>query len=106
MYKCLVVIIFFISCNSPVSTDQTGADTNNNKTQTDRQIPPAQESYFNDRFKDVTITSISPGVFLVEGRARVFEAAFSWVVEDRHNEILHGHETTRCRCPGMGKIFI
>lgn len=42
--------------------------------------------------------------FTVEGEARVFEAAFSWVLEDGHNILAEGHEMTNAGAPEWGKF--
>lgn len=42
--------------------------------------------------------------FTVEGEARVFEAAFSWVLEDGHNLLAEGHEMTDAGAPEWGKF--
>jgi len=42
--------------------------------------------------------------FTVEGEARVFEAAFSWVLEDGHNLLAEGHEMTDAGAPEWGRF--
>lgn len=42
--------------------------------------------------------------FTVEGEARVFEAAFSWVLEDGHNLLAEGHEMTDAGAPAWGRF--
>jgi len=42
--------------------------------------------------------------FTVEGEARVFEAAFSWELEDGHNILAEGHEITDAGAPEWGKF--
>ncbi|SDD55350.1 Protein of unknown function [Paenibacillus sp. UNCCL117] len=48
-------------------------------------------------------TEAGPG-FKVEGEARVFEAAFSWTLEDGHHILAEGHETAKEGAPGWGRF--
>ncbi len=51
-------------------------------------------SYSNKRFKDVTVEKISRDSFLIRGKGQIFEANFSWVVEDGHEELKQGFQMT------------
>ena len=62
------------------------------------------KTFTNNAFRNVTIKEIKPGKFTVSGQARVFEAAFSWVIEDGMNEISEGHETTDAGAPAWGNF--
>lgn len=42
--------------------------------------------------------------FQVEGEARVFEAAFSWVLEDGHTILAEGHEMAEAGAPAWGSF--
>jgi hypothetical protein len=42
--------------------------------------------------------------FTVEGEARVFEAAFSWTLEDGHNILAEGHEMAESGAPEWGRF--
>jgi len=42
--------------------------------------------------------------FTVEGEARVFEAAFSWVLEDGHSILAEGHEMASAGAPEWGSF--
>ncbi|WP_051250422.1 Gmad2 immunoglobulin-like domain-containing protein [Paenibacillus harenae] len=42
--------------------------------------------------------------FTVEGEARVFEAAFSWTLEDGHNILAEGHEMADMGAPEWGRF--
>ena len=69
--------------------------------------PPATAPvavYANERFKDVTLERTGEHEFLVQGRAQIFEASFSWVVEDGHDELKQGHEMTDAGAPEWGKF--
>lgn len=46
-------------------------------------------------------TEVKPS-FLVEGEARVYEAAFSWQLEDGHNILAEGHEMAEIAGPDWG----
>jgi len=52
--------------------------------------PPAKKIYANARFKDVTVERTADHQFLIKGKAQVFEANISWVVEDGHDELKKG----------------
>jgi len=48
--------------------------------------------------------SIAGGTIKVRGQARVFEAAFSWRLEDGHNVLAEGHEMTDMGAPEWGNF--
>ncbi len=58
----------------------------------------------NDRFRNVTVTTVAEKEFRVQGEAQVFEANISWVIEDGHNVLKEGHETTSAGAPEWGKF--
>ncbi len=58
----------------------------------------------NDRFRNVTVTTIGEKEFRIQGEAQVFEANISWVIEDGHNVLKEGHETTSAGAPEWGKF--
>jgi hypothetical protein len=60
--------------------------------------------YSNERFKDVTVEKTGEHTFLVKGKGQIFEASFSWVVEDGHNELLKGFEMTDAGAPEWGNF--
>jgi len=72
------------------------------------QLPPKDTAkpkvYSNKRFKDVIVKKIGNHKFQITGKAQIFEAAFSWVVEDGHNEIKKGFEMTDAGAPAFGKF--
>lgn len=125
MYKIYYSLLFLIAgCSNPdkkISSNENKTDTLNNSSQPAIAIdsPPLPttdtilinttdtvliKEYSNERFKAVTVTKQSPGKYLVKGKARVFEAAFSWVVEDGHNELKSGHEMTDAGAPAWGNF--
>lgn len=105
----LIFACLLIACNGNVkNTDSHGDDSP--KTDTSR-IAPAEEgttnsssakTYENDRFRNVSIQKGNANEFIVEGEARVFEGTVSWVVEDGHNELMNGFETTDAGAPAWG----
>ncbi|SRR5258706_8371910 len=61
-------------------------------------------TYGNERFRDVTVTKTGDHIFLVKGQGRFFEAAFSWVIEDGHDELQKGNQMTDAGAPEWGKF--
>lgn len=66
--------------------------------------PQPSKTYSNQRFKDVTVKKTGDHRFLVEGKGQIFEASFSWVVEDGHEELLQGHNMTDAGAPEWGNF--
>lgn len=64
------------------------------------ETPVAENDAFRI-FAPISGTEASPG-FVVEGEARVFEAAFSWTLEDGHNVLAEGHEMAEAGAPEWG----
>lgn len=62
------------------------------------------KSYSNERFRDVVVTSLGQDSFRVKGKAQIFEASFSWVIEDGHNEIKKGFSTADEGAPEWGNF--
>src|SRR5690606_19923172 len=54
-------------------------------------------------FAPLAGTEVRPG-FTVKGEARVFEAAFSWQLEDGHNILAEGNETAETAGPDWGSF--
>jgi hypothetical protein len=65
---------------------------------------PISKVYSNKRFKDVTVQKVGKDKYRVKGKGQIFEASFSWVVEDGHNELKKGHETTDAGAPEWGNF--
>ena len=72
------------------------------------EVEPADENtmitHSNERFRNVEVETIAEKTFRITGEAQVFEATFSWVIEDGHNELKKGHETTSAGAPEWGKF--
>ena len=75
------------------------------KSETEKETEAASpKTYSNERFKNVTVKNLGNNNFLIEGQAQVFEASFSWIVEDGHEEIMQGHNTTDAGAPAWGNF--
>src|SRR6476469_10152800 len=72
------------------------------KPVTNEPTIPQAKIYSNERFHEVAVKMLAAGKYQVTGKAQVFEAAFSWVVEDGHNELASGHEMTDAGAPAWG----
>lgn len=59
-------------------------------------------TYSNERFRNVRVEVINDSSFRVQGEAQIFEARFGWVVEDGHNELANGFESTDAGAPSWG----
>jgi hypothetical protein len=68
------------------------------------KIPSERKTYSNDRFRNVVVEKNGGHTFVVKGEARVFEAGFSWVIEDGHEELKKGFQMTSAGAPEWGKF--
>lgn len=101
-----------LSCNrgpKDIKTDSVSVPQENkiDSTQTvnEEQIDSLPVAgYSNARFKEVTVKKVSENAFMVEGQGQIFEANFEWVVEDGHDELKKGFETTDAGAPEWGKF--
>ncbi len=100
----------------------TGAACNNNRPQIHTEVKPdtstlavslsnkdtspmpAMEQYANARFKEVTVEKIGEHKFLIRGKGQIFEASFSWIVEDGHEELKKGFQMTDAGAPDWGNF--
>ena len=109
-YSILLSLIILVACNRNESIKtEAKIDTLNTVPETLRVTKQEPESsipktYANERFKDVTVERIGQDTFLVRGKAQVFEAAFSWIVEDGHDELQKGFQMTDAGAPAWGKF--
>ena len=100
-----------IACNnnqneSPATTADT-VKTLPETTQVKKEPKPddpSAKTYSNERFRNVTVETIGKNEFLVRGEGQIFEASFSWVVEDGHQELKKGFHTTDAGAPAWGKF--
>ena len=117
----LFVLLAIAGCNNSdqQTPDQTKTEIPNNdsavleqkpdsiglKSETEKEPKEASpKPYSNERFKNVTAKNLGDNNFLIEGQAQVFEASFSWIVEDGHEEIMQGHNTTDAGAPAWGNF--
>ena len=117
----IFIYLFMLSCTS--NTDNNSPSISEKDTQViDSTIPTIlspkdtvakkvepQDSSFktgphsNARFKDVFVERIGDS-YRVRGKAQVFEAVLSWVVEDGHNQLKKGFEMTDAGAPEFGNF--
>ena len=80
---------------------------------TSDSVPTPQEApseavlstkHSNQRFREVTIEKLDDDKFRVKGQGQIFEASFSWVVEDGHYELAEGFTTTDAGAPDWGNF--
>jgi hypothetical protein len=62
------------------------------------------KTYSNKRFKDVVVERLTSDEFRITGKGQIFEASFSWYIEDGHNELQSGFATTDAGAPEWGKF--
>ncbi len=108
----LIYVIILVACNNN-ETKNTSIKTDTLKTtpatdqvikeKTDTVIPTSKK-YFNKRFKDVIVEKISADKFRINGQGQIFEANFSWIVEDGHEELMKGFQMTDAGAPEWGKF--
>ena len=106
MHRLFISIaILTLGCNPRVTETQPADTTDTLKVEKPVSPPPSTEKvYTNERFKDVVVQKTGEHTFLVTGKGQIFEASFSWVVEDGHDELLSGHEMTDAGAPAWGSF--
>ena len=62
------------------------------------------KKYSNERFKEVTIERLDENNFRVRGKGQIFEASFNWIIEDGHDELKTGFQTTDAGAPEWGNF--
>ena len=102
------IIVLFSCCNKKESTVEAVEIL---KTSDTMQVTKEVESesaisneYSNERFRAVTVQKLDDATFRVKGQGQIFEASFSWVVEDGHYELAEGFETTDAGAPDWGNF--
>ncbi|MER3464992.1 MAG: sporulation protein [Chitinophagaceae bacterium] len=106
MKSLLPFLLFFLpGCNNTSTNDKkegsSSAPAVITKSDTVFNSPKA---YSNQRFRNVTVQKIADNQFRVQGEAQIFEAMFSWVVEDGHHELKKGNQMTDAGAPAWGKF--
>ena len=104
-----LIILTGAGCNSNRPQIQTEAkpDTTTlveSLPNKDTSPMPAVEQYANERFKEVTVEKIGVHKFLIRGKGQIFEASFSWIVEDGHEELKKGFQMTDAGAPDWGNF--
>lgn len=110
----LIALLCLASCNGneqkTVSTQDTAKSVIQSPTpvtQTDSvkiEGDPAAKVYSNARFKDVTVKHLGNNKYRITGKGQIFEASFSWVIEDGHDELQKGYTTTDAGAPEWGNF--
>jgi hypothetical protein len=62
------------------------------------------KQYSNARFKEVTVERIDENNFRIRGKGQIFEANFNWIIEDGHDELKTGFQTTDAGAPDWGNF--
>lgn len=70
----------------------------------DEHIQDTIDVFSGERFRNVRVKKTGDSTFEVSGQAQVFEAAFSWVIEDGHHELKQGHGMTDAGAPAWGNF--
>ncbi|MEO6454802.1 MAG: Gmad2 immunoglobulin-like domain-containing protein [Ginsengibacter sp.] len=111
-----LLIVALAGCNTnnkeetKVNNDLSKAnDTIGTKEPHEKQVPEKQPTssakiYSNERFKEVTVEKIGEHTFQIKGKGQIFEASFSWVVEDGHQELKKGFQMTDAGAPEWGNF--
>jgi hypothetical protein len=110
------------STTSTTNVDDDGTtdkeENDSIKTPTGKEVEPAEEktkpaapkpsprAYANKRFKDVTVEKIADNKYRIKGKGQIFEASFSWVVEDGHNEVKNGFAMTDAGAPEWATLIL
>jgi len=110
-WTILLSLIILISCNNneqkrATITSDTLKTIPETTQVTKEAMPdaPIPKTYSNRRFKDVTVERIGNDKFLIRGQGQIFEANFSWIVEDGHEELKKGFQMTDAGAPEWGKF--
>ncbi len=97
----LLFAIAFYSCNSGSQQTLPEQDTVRQEV-VDTAAAPVPEYHSNARFREVSVSKTGEHRYLISGEGQIFEANFGWVVEDGHNELKQGHQTTDAGAPEWG----
>lgn len=114
-FKFFLLLVILSACNgndeagkTSVNSDTvtTKADNTSVEDKTDDTInsPKPPVVYSNARFKDVTVEKIGEHKFRIKGKGQIFEANFSWVIEDGHEELKQGFQMTDAGAPEWGNF--
>ena len=108
-FLSIAIVLLFSACNSDNVQKEKDAEVNTDSILKNDKPNNSQNNedkiYSNQRFRNVTIKKIDENGFEIKGQAQVFEATFSWVVEDGHEELKKGFETTTAGAPEWGDFI-
>ncbi|MEP6597590.1 MAG: Gmad2 immunoglobulin-like domain-containing protein [Ginsengibacter sp.] len=94
-----------IVTHDTVITEKKITETNAEKSEPAKsKSPESPQTYSNERFKEVRLEKTGTNKFVVKGKAQIFEAQFSWVVEDGHEELKKGAAMTDAGAPEWGNF--
>jgi hypothetical protein len=114
-YLFIFLCIFSAACNNAdqqTPTITTNSDTLKVRPDTTAAVkpeepiaqPPEKKIYANTHFKEVTVERRGEHQFLIQGKAQLFEANISWVVEDGNDELKKGFVMTDAGAPEWGNF--
>ncbi|RTY89833.1 Gmad2 immunoglobulin-like domain-containing protein [Flavobacterium sp. GT3R68] len=112
-FRKKIILLFAIvltACNNRQN------DTITNDTETlrpashEKIIPqkptiPLPKVFSNERFKEVTVVKAEENKYVIKGKGQIFEASFSWVVDDGHEELQKGFQMTDAGAPEWGNFL-
>ncbi len=107
----LFSLLLLMACSKSESKRTTIVEDTLKTTPETLQIPkevephtPLPKTYSNQRFRDVTMERVGDDKFILRGQGQIFEASFSWIVEDGHEELMKGFQMTDAGAPEWGKF--
>ena len=102
----LFSIILLGACGKQKSPEEIDVVKTADTVQVKTDLPGTaiSKTYSNDRFRQVTVEKMADDKFRVKGQGQIFEANFSWLVEDGHNELKKGFEMTDAGAPEWGEF--
>src|SRR5688572_3052288 len=97
-YILIFISILFIACNPGTVEPKAEEESSGNQKgieETKQDAPLSNDTvkrskpkpFFNQRFREVTVTKIDTGKYDVRGQAQMFEADFEWAVNGNGKEI-------------------
>lgn len=102
------IIVLFSCCKQKERIEATDAILQTSDTvqvtKTAKSDTTIATKYANKRFREVTVQKVADDTFRVKGQGQIFEASFSWIVEDGHYELDKGFEMTDAGAPEWGKF--
>ena len=103
MRYLLLLFIILCSCKREQKVESEIIEPTSDTVSIPVETLPTKH-FSNARFQEVSVEKTAENTFHISGKAQIFEASFSWVVEDGHNELAQGHEMTDAGAPEWGKF--